>query len=133
MHRLVKRTDNHLIIVAYELRSRLIVPPTPEDNPELLMRLKPHSFGHFLKKHGMVPPNMMGEEFDEENLLKEDLLERRDPKKDIMDHDDDVTCFEISVVNKRNMAVNIDCSVQNGEINFGKVRIFSEAGLEMAK
>ena len=42
-----------------------------------MMRLKQHTFGHFLKKHGMVPPNMMGEEFDEENIIKEELDDKR--------------------------------------------------------
>jgi hypothetical protein len=79
IHRLVKRTDRHLIVVSYELRVRIIEPPTPENNPELLMRLRPHTFGHFLKKHGLVAPNMMGPEFDEENLLKEELEEKRNP------------------------------------------------------
>ena len=65
-NRLVKRTDKHLVLITYELRKRLIVPPSPEDNPELISSLRPNTFGYFLKKHGLVPPNMMGTEFDDD-------------------------------------------------------------------
>jgi len=68
-NRLVKKTDKHLVLVTYELRQRLIVPPTPEDNPDLITQLRPHTFGHFLKKHGLAPPNMMGNEFDEDQVI----------------------------------------------------------------
>lgn len=66
MNRLVKKNDTHLVIVTYEIRDRLVCPPEPEDNPDLITKLRPHTFGHFLKKHGLVPPNMMGAEFDED-------------------------------------------------------------------
>lgn len=89
MHRLVKRTNSNLIIVTYELRDRIISPPKPEDNPELITRLRPHTFGHFLKKHGLVPPNMLGLEFDEDELVKEEMEERKDPYEGVMDHKDD--------------------------------------------
>jgi hypothetical protein len=48
---------------------------------------------------------------------------RRDKSKAVMDHDDDTTCFEISIVNKRNMAINIDCKTHDGEVTFGKVHL----------
>ncbi len=50
-----------------------------------------------------------------------------------MDHEDDKTCFEIAIVNKRDMAVLIDCKTQDGEITFGKVQVRKERGLESAK
>lgn len=81
----------------------------------------------------MVPPDMMGQEYDEEYLIKKDFEERRDPRKDYMDHKDDITCFEISIVNRKNMAVNIDCTVNSGDIIFGKVRVFDQDGLEVVK
>ena len=31
------------------------------------------------------------------------------------------------------MALNIDCSVHNGEINFGKIKLFENKGLLQAK
>jgi hypothetical protein len=36
LHRLVKRSDSHLVVVCYEIRSRLMDPPSPEDNPDLI-------------------------------------------------------------------------------------------------
>jgi hypothetical protein len=64
-----------------------------------------HTFGHFLKKFGMVAPNMMGPEFEEEYLVKEELEARRDKAKPFYDHVEDKTCFEIAIVNKANMAL----------------------------
>lgn len=64
---------------------------------------------------------MMGNEFDEDQLIKEEIEARRDNRKTVMDHEDDKTCFEIAIVNKRDMAVIIDCKTQDGEITFGKV------------
>ena len=36
MHRLIKKTANHLILVKYEIRDRIVDPPNPEDSPELI-------------------------------------------------------------------------------------------------
>jgi hypothetical protein len=133
MHRLVKRTDDHLVIITYETRERMVCPPDPAENPELLTRLRPHTFGHFLKKHGLVPPNMMGEEYDEDFIIREEIEERKDPFKNVNDHEDDQTCFEISLVNKKNMALGVDCKVVNGEIEFGNVKVVNENGLNNAR
>lgn len=133
LHRLVKKTESHLIVVCYELRDRLVVAPTPETNPELILRLQPHSFGHFLKKHGMVPPNMMGREFDDDYIMKEDIEEKRNPVERVVDHEDDRTLFDITMVNKNDSALNMDCTLYNGEIIFGKVRVFDKNGLWNAK
>lgn len=81
----------------------------------------------------MVPPNMMGKEFDEENIMQEEIEARRNPLKDVLDNEDDHTCFEISIVNRADMAMNIDCKIHNGEITFGKVRMFGEKGLINAR
>jgi len=32
-------------------------------------------------------------------------------------------------VNKQDMGLNMDCSIYNGEIHFGKVKIYSKNGL----
>ena len=39
--KLIKRTDSHLIVITYELRKRLVCPPTPSKNPEFIQRLSP--------------------------------------------------------------------------------------------
>jgi hypothetical protein len=57
------------------------------------------------------------------------LEERRDPLKQILDHKDDNTCFDISIVNKQDMCLNVDCTIHNGEIRFGKVKVFNKFGL----
>ena len=91
------------------------------------------TFGGFLRKHGLVPPNQTGQDYDEETIAKEGLAERRDEMKDWLDHQDDRTLFEVTVCNRRDQAVNIDCSVHNGEITFGKVKVYSDKGLEKTK
>ena len=35
----------------------------------------------------MVPPNMMGKEFDEENIMQEEIEARRNPFKDVLNKD----------------------------------------------
>jgi len=42
-------------------------------------------------------------------MLEEELESRRDKRKQVMDHIDDKTNFEISIINKRDMAMVIDC------------------------
>ena len=37
-HRLVKRTDEHMIVVTYELRGRLLRPLGPYEDPATLMK-----------------------------------------------------------------------------------------------
>lgn len=49
------------------------------------------------------------------------------------DHEDDQTCFEISIINKKNMAMGVDCKVFNGEIEFGNVKVVNENGLNHAR
>ena len=54
-------------------------------------KLSPHSFGSFLKKHGLVPPEMQGKEFEEEEILKEEIESRHNPMLDVADDEDDVS------------------------------------------
>ena len=49
------------------------------------------------------------------------------------DDTDDSTLFEISVVNKANQAICIDCSVYNGEISFNKSRLIMQDGLKVSQ
>ena len=81
----------------------------------------------------MVPPNMMGREFDDDYIDRENMEEKRNPVESVVDHEEDNTLFDITVVNKSDMAINLDCSIYNGEIIFGKVRVFDKHGLWNAK
>jgi hypothetical protein len=81
----------------------------------------------------MVPPNMMGREYDDDYIMKEDIEERRNPIESVADHEEDQTIFDLTMVNKSDMALNVDCSIYNGEIVFGKMRVFSSNGLFSAK
>lgn len=81
----------------------------------------------------MVPPNMMGREFDDDYIMKEDIEEKRNPIERVVDHEDDRTLFDITMVNKNDSAFNMDCTLYNGEIIFGKARMFPKNGLWNAK
>ena len=66
-HRLVKQTARHMIVITYKIRRRLIKNPTTArdiigDEVDS-KQVQGESFGDFLKKNGLVPPDMMG--FDE--------------------------------------------------------------------
>ncbi len=56
----------------------------------------------FLRETGMLPPEMMGKEYDEHETIKEELEARRNPFEDKMDHKEDLTRFEISLVSVEN-------------------------------
>jgi hypothetical protein len=100
---MVKTTPKHLIIVTYPLRKRLVCPPDPNSDQEnMLKKLKGHTFGDYLKKHGLMPANMQGKEYDEETLVKEEIERNKNPLEEVYDDRDDEITFEIAIVNKRN-------------------------------
>ena len=65
----------------------------------------------FLRETGMLPPEMMGKDYDENELLKEEIEARKNPFEDKMDHKEDITRFEISLVNTKNEAFCVNCFV----------------------
>ena len=75
----------------------------------------------------------MGREYDDDYIMKEDIEERRNPIESVADHEEDQTIFDLTMVNKSDMALNVDCSIYTGEIVFGKMRVFSSNGLFSAK
>jgi hypothetical protein len=90
MHRLLKQTDKHLVLIKYEIRKRLICPPDPEDDPGFMRKTTEKTFGYFLQKHGFMPPNTNGREFESEEALKEEIAARshKDEDKAFDDSDD---------------------------------------------
>ena len=61
----MKQTDQHLIVVTYETRRRLLIEPEQKPDFEMAKKLQEKSFGQFLRETGMAPPEMMGKEFEE--------------------------------------------------------------------
>jgi hypothetical protein len=121
-HRIVKQTDRHMIVVTYKVRRRLIQLPVNARDEHLHAikenNIEGEGFGHFLKKHGLVPPDMMG--YDEEETKKEYEEGLKDPTKHLLDDDDDETFFDIALINKKNQALVCDCKVRMGEIMFDR-------------
>ncbi len=101
-HRIVKQTDRHMIVVTYKVRRRLIETPrfARDDFKDEIKRerVENESFGDFLKKHGLVPPDMMG--YDDEAMAKEHKEAMRDPSEGYRDDEDDFTHFEIALINR---------------------------------
>ena len=116
----------------YEIRQRLICPPELKQDPTTIKKLQEKSFGTFLKEAGLVPPDMMGKEYDEEEIIREEMEARKDHLSEKLDHKEDTSNFEVSLVDIDNKAITIDCVVKNGEITFGKVRIFTADGIKEA-
>ena len=56
-----------------------------------------------LKKSGMLPPEFHGPEYSDEAIRKEhEEANDEDAIKKHIDHEDDETEFEISIINKQN-------------------------------
>ena len=80
-----------------------------------------------MKKHGLLPPNTIDDERDHEEQIKEEIEARR-PKEEA-DPEEDITPFSISIINKRNQALSIDCATRMGSITINKVNVIMEDGL----
>jgi hypothetical protein len=121
-HRIVKKTDRHMIVVTYKVRRRLIKDPiNARDEYEDDIKkegVENEGFGQFLKRHGLVPPDMMG--YDEEAMRKDFKESLKSPIEGLIDDEDDHTFFEIAVVNKNNSALVTDCKVRMGEVSFDR-------------
>ena len=78
----------------------------------------------------MMPPDFANKEYDEETIVKDEIkIRSNDDREKAYDDSDDITCFEISVVNKKNQAMSIDAKVYNGEVKFNKIKLYKEGGL----
>jgi len=71
---LVKQTHKHLLMVNFDYRRRIILSPKEvqdkmvREDPDLLRQMQPDSFGTFLRKNGLVPPDFNLPENDEDNM-----------------------------------------------------------------
>jgi hypothetical protein len=129
-HRLIKHTSSHLIVITYEIRRRLVCPPKAEEDPDFMRKTTEKTFGFFLKKHGFLPPDMMGREYDDELALREEVEKRSTKERDqAYDDTDDQTCFEIAIINQHNQSLVIDAKVYNGDITFNQTKLIMQNGL----
>ena len=48
-----------------------------ESSIDLAEKLEPNTFIGFMKKHGLVPPNTVGDERDHKEMLKDEIESRR--------------------------------------------------------
>jgi hypothetical protein len=134
-HRIVKQTERHMIVVTYKVRRRLIRDPinAKEEYGEEIKRegVENEGFGQFLKKHGLVPPDMMG--YDEEAIKKEYKEGMKVPNQALLDDEEDNTCFEIAIINKNNTALVTDCRVRMGEVQFDRFFLVPKDADEFVK
>ena len=117
-HRIIKKTDRHMIVVTYSVRRRLIRDPinAKEAYEDDIKRegIENEGFGQFLKRHGLVPPDMMG--YDEDAMKRDFKEGLKNPTEGMIDDEDDNTVFDIAIINKNNSALVTDCRVRMGEI-----------------
>lgn len=70
-----------MIVVFYEVRNRLFEDDTDfESSVDLAEKLEPNTFVGFMKKHGLVPPNTVGDERDHKEMLKDEIESRTSPE-----------------------------------------------------
>lgn len=116
-----------MIVVTYKVRRRLIEAPRnakDEHGKEIREQVEGESFGAFLKRHGLVPPDMMG--YDDEAFQKEYEEGLKNPGEKLLDDEDDETFFEVAMINKKNEALVTDCRVRMGEVQFDRFFIVKE-------
>ena len=82
------------------------------DDPEEMKKFQEKSFSQFLRDTGMASNDMVGSQEDEQEAMKEEIETLKDPLEHKTDHKEDVTSFEISLVNRNNHAMSIDCFVK---------------------
>lgn len=70
---------------------------------------------------------------DEEEVLKEEIEVRKDLMREKKDDPDDITHFELALINTKNKALVIDCAVIHGHVIFNKVMTCSDEGLKRSQ
>lgn len=69
--------------------------------------MRPPPFSDWLRKNNLLPPDYDLPEYDEEEIEKEYIDANRNPMDKISDHKNDISLFEICVINKRDEGVFI--------------------------
>ncbi|CDW79904.1 mitochondrial glycoprotein [Stylonychia lemnae] len=115
-HKLIKQTDEFMIVVHYGVRRRLFQRKDSMDKQEERQAeaISNDGFGKFLKKHGLLPPNMV--DYDERAEMKAKIEAKKMPGQELIDDQYDRCKFEVSIVNKKNQALVCDLSLRMGEI-----------------
>ena len=70
-----------------------------EENPEVYKELRPAPFSEWLRKNNLLPPDFDLPEYDEDEIEKDYIEANSDPTDKINDEKDDVSTFEICVIN----------------------------------
>ena len=122
--RLVKKSFNQIIVINFDYRRRIIIGPEDmknklrEENPEIYKQLRPTPFSEWLRNNNLLPPDFDLPEYDEEEIEKEYIDANKNPMDKISDHKDDISTFEICIINKRDEGVFIQANLSEQEIRF---------------
>ena len=137
---LVKKTAKHVIIINYDYRRRIALTPQEankkildQQDPEVLRKLQPEAFSSWLRRHGLLPPDYDLPEYDEEAIQKEYEEANSNPMEKYTDHEDDVTAFEICLINKQDEGLFIEATVRHSEVRFERAAVIGRDALELAK
>lgn len=91
------------------------------------------SFGEYLRKNNLAPPNMLGPEYDEMNIIRDYYQGIQNPGEEYMDRKEDVTKFDIALVNKKNQAFVGECIIRMGELKLQNLYMIMHDGDEFVK
>ena len=82
-----------------------------EENPEIYKQLRPTPFSEWLRNNNLLPPDFDLPEYDEEEIEKEYIDANKNPMDKISDHKDDISTFEICIINNRDEGVFIQANL----------------------
>ena len=112
---MIKKSHKHIIMINFDYRRRITRTPEDErkrlleEDPDLLKRIEPKAFSSWLRDNKLLPPDFDYPEFNEDEIRKEHNKMEENPFEKITDHEDDLTPFEICIINKQNKGLIIDC------------------------
>lgn len=76
----------------------------------------------------MVPPNLLGPEYDEMNMIRDYYEGPTMPGMDKIDRKEDLHKFYISLVNKKNQAFVGECVIRMGQLTFTNLNLIMHDG-----
>lgn len=76
----------------------------------------------------MVPPNMMGPEYDEMNIIRDYYEGVKPYGEDKLDRKEDMHKFDIALVNKKNQAFVGECVIRMGQLTFQNLYLLMHDG-----
>lgn len=127
-----------MIVINFDYRRRIVLNAEEaskkyvNNDPDILRQFRPEGFSSWLRKHDLLPPDLDQPEYDEKEIAKEHEEANSDAARHVTDHKDDMTSFEICLINKDDSGLFIGAFVRQSEVNFVKIITVEKNALIMA-